>query len=126
MLARNASKFSDFKKCHLGAVIIYKGKVISVGYNTSKEAPIQKAYNKFRKFDPESAKNTIHAEIMAIKNTRGIDVNWGKAAIFVYREKKNGEIAMARPCSGCMKAISDLGIHNVYYTKNGGFAYEKI
>lgn len=126
MLARNASKFSDFKKAQLGAVIVYKGKIISVGYNTNKESPLQKSYNRYRGFNTDICKNTNHAEIMAIKNARGIDINWAKASIFVYREKKNGEIALARPCKGCMMAISDLGIKNVYYTKSGGFGYEKI
>lgn len=125
MLARNASKFSDFKKAQLGAVIVYKGKILSVGYNTNKESPLQKSYNRYRGFDTDSCKNTNHAEMMAIKNVLGLDINWSKAAIFVYREKKNGELGLARPCKACMKALEDLGIRDVYYTKNGGFSYER-
>ena len=47
-LAKNASEFSD---CHIkiGAVLMYKNKVISVGYNTTKSNPIQKAYNIYHK-----------------------------------------------------------------------------
>lgn len=32
---------------------------------------------------------------------------------------------MARPCPACMSAIKELGIKNIYYTTDNGYAYEK-
>ena len=30
---------------------------------------------------------------------------------------------MAKPCASCIAMIKDLGIVNVYYTKDSGYAY---
>ena len=64
-LAKNASTFSD-RKIKIGAVLMYKSKVISVGYNTTKSSPIQKMYNVYRnidgrEYDVEKRANGIHA-----------------------------------------------------------------
>jgi deoxycytidylate deaminase len=124
--AKSVSKFSDFcgdtTSRHTGCVIIYKNKVISVGWNTNKEHPLQKKYNKERGFNTDSCKNSLHAEMYALVKTDGLDIDWSKATIFVYRELANGRCAMARPCKACMKAILDRGIKNVYYTT--GIVYE--
>jgi deoxycytidylate deaminase len=125
-LARNASMFSDFPKCRIGAVIVYKNKVVSVGWNAEKTNPLQKEYNRLRGFDTESANNSLHAEMMCICKGRKADIDWGKASIFVYREYKNGGLAMSRPCPACFQAIKDIGIKNIYYTGNGSYIYERI
>lgn len=123
-MAKNASKFGSFPKYKLGCVIVYKNKVISVGWNTSKENPLQKKYNVYRGFDADTAKNYAHAEINALISAKYLDINWNKASIFVYREYKNGSIAPARPCPACMKAIIDIGIKNIYYTDKGKYIHE--
>jgi len=124
-LARNASQFSDFDNAvsrHLGCVIVYRNRIISVGWNCDKEHPAQKKYNKERGFNPTNCKNSLHAEMYALVKTDGLDIDWSKATMFVYRELANGRCAMARPCKACMKAILDRGIKNVYYTT--GIVYE--
>ena len=42
-LAKNASEFSDYNKnnIRIGSVIIYKNRVLGIGYNTKKTSPIQ-------------------------------------------------------------------------------------
>ena len=54
-LAKTASKFSDYNKknVHIGAVLVYKNKIIANGWNSKKTNPIQYQYNKYR----ESLKN---------------------------------------------------------------------
>ena len=40
-LAKNASKLSDYskRKIHIGAILVYKNKVIASGWNTQKTSP---------------------------------------------------------------------------------------
>ena len=132
-LAKNASTFSDCK-IKIGAVIMYKSKVISVGYNTTKSNPIQKAYNVYRnangrEYDVERQNNGLHAEIMALQHaTRSFKGDLSKCSIFVYSEKKEGCKRLTRltkPCNACSKRLEELGIRNIYYTTNNGWQYER-
>lgn len=125
-LAKNASKFSDFPKYQIGAILVYKNKIISIGWNITKENPLQKKYNEYRGFDTDTYKNCLHAEMMCIVKARKLDIDWSKVSIFVYREFKNGNLALAKPCLACMQAIKDCGIKNIYYTGNGSFVHESL
>lgn len=128
-LAENASKNSDYKngKNKIGSVIMYKNKVLGVGYNASKTNPLQAYYNKYREetdnnreFVSEEHLPCVHAEMMALLNTRNMSIDWKKTSIFVYR--KNGN---CRPCKACMKALKDRGIKDVYYyNSKGAIIYE--
>ena len=132
-LAKNASTFSD---CHIkiGAVLMYKNKVVSVGYNTTKSNPIQKAYNIYRnangrEYDVERQNNGLHAEIMALQHAiRSFKGDLSKCSIFVYSEKREGYKRLTRltkPCNACSKRLEELGIRNIYYTTNNGWTYER-
>ena len=129
-LAKNASKFSDCKT-KIGAVLIYKNKVISVGYNTTKSNPIQKMYNIYRntnerKYDVEKRNNGVHAEIMTLQHaTRSFKGDLNKCSIFVYSEKKDGSTRLTKPCMGCSKMLEELGVKNIYYTTDNGWQYER-
>ena len=41
-MAKEASKLSNFKQHHLGAVVIYKGSLLATGHNSTKTNPRQK------------------------------------------------------------------------------------
>ena len=122
--AKNASFMSDYPKQKLGAIIVYKNKVISAGWNCMKENPLQKHYNRYRGYEVETARNCLHAEMLCILKAKDLHIAWNKASIFVYREYKNGHTAMAKPCMACTHAIKDLGIKNVYYTTDMGWNHE--
>ena len=93
--AKNISQYSCFcgdkTSRHTGCVIIHKNRVISVGYNTNKEHPMQKKYNKERGFNTDNCINSLHAEMAAIIKSDGYNIDWSKATIFVYRERANGK-----------------------------------
>lgn len=116
--AKAASELSDSPQHHLGAILAYGNKTISVGWNSMKTNPLQKELNKERNFDDTESKNNgaIHAELACLLSVQYMDINWAKAALYIYREHKNGKPALARPCAACMKAIRDRGIKKVYYT----------
>lgn len=121
--AKKASEFSTFKRYHVGCVAVYKGYILSVGFNSNKTHPIQKIYNKER-FSADNTPHSLHAEIAAlclIKNRS--DIDWSSVELYIYRENKKGEPRMAKPCASCIAMIKDLGIIDVYYTKDNGYAY---
>jgi len=101
--AKNISKHSDYR-IQVGCVITKGNKPISVGFNKAK---YHKVYaNPWRK--------TIHAEVSAIR-TSGKDYIKNSTA-YIYREKKNGNPGMARPCEDCMKRLIEFGVRTIYYS----------
>ena len=127
-LARNACYYSDFMKARLGAVLIYKGKVMSVGWNSNKTSPLQRELNRYRGYDVDSsiAHNTLHAEVACLTKAKDLDIDWGRASIFVYRIKKDGSAGLSYPCKGCMALIKSMGIKNIYFSTENGWGYERI
>lgn len=121
--AKEIANLSDFKRIHIGCVITYKNRIISSGYNTNKTNPIQKKYNIFR-FSCEG-KHGCHAETMALLPLlKDKKMNHSKMNIYLYREDANGQLAMSRPCSSCLKMLQDNGFNHIFYTTNNGYAEE--
>ena len=127
-LANNACYYSDFMKARLGAVLVYKGKVLSVGWNSTKTSPLQKTLNKYRNYDINcgAAHHTLHAEVACLTKVKDLDIDWSRASLFVCRIKKDGNKGLARPCQGCQALIKSMGIKNIYYSTENGWAYERI
>ena len=128
-LARNACYYSDFMKARLGAVLIYKGKVMSVGWNSTKTSPLQKSLNKFRHYELDCgvAHHTLHAEVSCLTKARDLDIDWDRASLFICRIKKDGSRGLSRPCLGCQALIRSMGIKNIYYTTNeNSWCFERM
>lgn len=93
-------------KTPMGAAIFRHNKLVALGCN------IQKTHTKFPHL------YSIHAEIKAILSAqtdiRGCD-------IYVYRELRDGTIALAKPCETCLQTIIEAGIRRVYYTVQNGY-----
>lgn len=127
-LARHACYYSDNKRARVGCVLIYHGKVLSVGWNLEdKEHPMQKQMNALRGFDPNASgqRSTLHAEMSACLKVRHYDIDWNKVSMFVYRIKKDGTRALSRPCQACAGYAKELGIRNIYYSTDDGYGYER-
>lgn len=124
--AKRAATISDFKKTHIGCIAVYQGNIIGIGCNSNKTHPTQKYYNSYRRKNSSSFIPKLHAEISCINSIRNLDVNFSKVKLYIYRIRKDQDYGISRPCPSCMAAIKDLGIKNIYYTTNDGFAYEKI
>ena len=125
--ARAVAEMSHFWRQKVGCVIVYKKKIISTGFNSSKTHPLQKEYNKFRYTD-DNTPHCIHAEIHALMPLRNTDIEWSKVKLYVYRVKNNEECGCgyARPCPACMKYINDLGIKHIYYTTSESPVHEVL
>ena len=123
--ARQAANLSDYHKTHVGCVAVYHGQVIGLGYNTNKTHPIQKYYNRYRE-PSDTMLPKLHAEINCLNQIKHIDINFSKVKLYIYRIRNDQPFGLSRPCPSCMAAIKDLGIKDIYYTTNDGYAYEKL
>lgn len=133
-MARQQAINSDFGSIRLGCVVVYQGRIIGRGYNTSKTDPIQKEYNqKYRSFKKSSkpAHHSLHAEIAAIKSVpRSVDVSidWSRVKVYIYRicPGKPLHQGLSKPCPACYNFMKDKGIRHIYFTEDDGFGYKEI
>lgn len=130
--AREASKQATYTGSHrfspmIGACAEYKGSIIATAYNTNKTSPLQAKYNVYR-FRADTL-DKCHCETSLIQKIRwkfGNGINWSKVHIYLYREYKDGALALSRPCPSCMAMLKDLNIKKIYYTTEDGFVEEKF
>lgn len=123
--AKSMSELSDFKQYHIGAVAVYGHKIISSGYNSCKTNPVQKKLN-IHRFDADTPA-TLHAELsclLPLINRK--DIDFSNMSLYIYREHKNGNLALSRPCASCMALLRSLGIRHIYYTGDGSYINEEI
>lgn len=124
--AKTISNSSTYKKHKLGCVIVYRKQIISVGWNDCKTCTTQARYNKFRNLEGNNILHQIHAETMALKKIRFLDIDFSDVELYVYREHRNGVKALAKPCKACQALITSMGISIINYTIEGGYACERI
>lgn len=124
--AKSMSELSNFYKTKIGCVVVYKHKIISSGCNKYKTNPLQKKYNKYR-FKEDAGKHCVHAEVDALLPLIGRkDIDFSHVSLYIYRQYKNGDLAMSRPCPACSSLIKSLGIRNLNYTGNKSYINETI
>lgn len=124
-VAKTMANLSDFPKVQVGCCAVYKHKIISSGCNSIKTNPVQKRLNIYR-FDEETPAS-LHAEIsclLPLINRR--DIDFSDVSLYIYREYKNGRLAISKPCPSCMALIQELGIRRIYYTGNDSYISEEL
>lgn len=102
----------------LSAGVVFRNNLIATGVNSYKTHPLMLQFGK------NSESIFIHAEIDAIKNALRLITQdqLAKCDLYIMRVKRPSEHArnwvraMARPCSGCQRAIASFGLKNVYHT----------
>lgn len=132
-VARECSLKSDYKSncssARIGCITVYKGAILTKSFNSNKTHTIQAKYNKWR-YNPDETKkylpSKIHSELSSLQKIKYLDIDFSKVHMYIYRETKNGQVAMARPCPSCMAAIQEMGIKHLHYTSDRGFCYEKL
>lgn len=112
----------------IGCIVVYRGTVLAKGCNSDKTHTTQAKFNVYRfkncgnKYLPSKG----HAEILALSKIKYLDIDFARVHLYIYREWKDGTIAMSRPCEACMAAIRSMGVRHIHYTTDCGFAYEKL
>ena len=124
--ARKAAEGSDFK-VHVGAVAVYKRRIVAAAASRNKTHSMQKVYNRYRSFNQVGlCLPKLHAEIGILAKLKKMDIPMQDVSIYVYRVCKSRDHGLARPCGACLAAIRDSGIRRVYYTTDFGVAVEVI
>ncbi len=116
-LAKEVSQYSEHHQHKLGAVIYIKNKPVAVGYNQIKGHPMM--------LENHANKKTIHAELSAILSVRNKNRLKG-ATIVVYRERRNGDTGLSRPCESCQHILKKYGINTWTYTSYDGWITERV
>lgn len=109
----------------VAACVVHKNRIISFGVAHYKSNPFQLKFAK----NPESI--FFHAETAAIKNALGevsVDI-LRRSYLYVCRVKSYSSnlpnvwvYANSKPCQGCMKAILEFQLKDVFYTVDEFFA----
>lgn len=103
--AKQEAEKSELVNRH-GCVIVKDKKIIAYGHNT-----IANFYSHGR---------SIHAEVNALRNTRGFG-NLNECDMYVIRlSRLDNELALSRPCKSCAKVINKSGLRRVYYSSDLG------
>lgn len=127
--ARQVATISDYTNIHVGCVAVYQGNIIGIGCNCNKTHPSQKYYNRYRSqkcHRTDELLPKLHAEISCLNSIKNLDIHFNKVKLYIYRIRRDQPFGLSRPCPSCMAAIRDLGIKDIYYTTNYGYAYERV
>ena len=125
--ARKAAECSDFK-VRVGAVAVYKRRIVAAAASQNKTHSMQKVYNnRYRVFNQVGmCLPKVHAEISLLAKLKKMSIPMQDVSIYVYRICKSRDHGLARPCSACFAAIRDTGLRRIYYTTDYGCAVEVI
>lgn len=101
--------------------VIYKGsRILAIGYNSDKTEPTYyrcvHQHNIAGMYDicPGWHSFKRHAEVDAIK--RCPKKHLKGASMYIFRTKKDGQDAMAKPCAVCAQILQNNGIYNIKYS----------
>ena len=100
------------------AVIVRKGKILSVGTNH------QTRTHPVLHFSGWGIKR-IHAEFSAISKVKNRSLLKG-CTIYIYREYRNGNPAPSKPCQMCQEYLKSFGIKTMSYPTENGFITERV
>lgn len=119
---------SCFDVYHVGCIAVLKNKIIALSPNKLKTHRLQAEFDKYRNFncisDPKNM-HSLHAEIACLSSIKK-DINYKDLDVYIVRRLKSGGFGMARPCAACMPYIKSLGVRNIFYSTNYGFAHEEL
>jgi tRNA(Arg) A34 adenosine deaminase TadA len=101
-LATRAAHTGQHRQHRIGAILVKKGKVVSIGANNRKTHPLMAGFK------------TLHAEVCCLLGVRWSDLSG--SIIFVARVNGTGKIGMSKPCSTCQEVLIRYGIRKAYYT----------
>lgn len=110
---RNKSDHTQYKH---SAMILYKGRPLSLACNTNRTHP------EVRRFSPVK---TLHAEAAAIFKVKNREL-LKNCTMIVYREDKQGHASQSKPCEVCSAMLKHYGIKQVTYSTSNGWVTEKF
>lgn len=100
--------------------IYRKGKLQKIGINSTKTHPRNFDYDYRCRADNKDIRAfvTLHSELSAVLKYGREDCS---DCIFVnVRIDRNGQVAMAKPCSGCQDMLNQVGYKRIFFTNEYG------
>lgn len=121
------ASLSDHRQAKLGCVLVDKHRIISSGHNSSTRcSPLQKKMDTERFGYSDLHRGPVHAETACLLPLIKQRADLSRSELYIVRRHKDGSLALSRPCPGCMSLLRASGIRRVYYSTEGGYAYERI
>lgn len=111
-LLKKLSYRSNHHTHKVSAIITRGNRVIGKGFNLIKT----------HTYSPHPYHH-IHAEYLAYLNTDG-DIKG--CTVYIFRQYKNGNLALAKPCDSCYKFLVSKGVKNIVYSFQNTFVEEKV
>lgn len=104
--AVKAAYLSDMHTYRVGAALMNKNRVISIGWNSTKTHP--KCPTKYSR----------HAEFNVFVGVSPLDVSG--CTLFVARITKTNRASMAMPCKDCQMFLRALNLRRIFFTNRIG------
>lgn len=101
-IAKRAARLSAHRQFQMGAIVVERNRVISIGINKMRTHP--RSPSKWK---------TIHCELDAILGVE--DTLLHGSTVYVCRVTKRGEFAISKPCHDCENLLREVGIRTVCY-----------
>ena len=123
-VAQSLSSMSDHR-VKIGCVVVNKHRIISSGHNSNSKCHAVQAQLDMKHFNC-TCSGKVHAETSALIPLLKSNEDFSRATLYTYREYKDGQLAMSRPCPRCMELIKRVGISTIKYTTDDGYAVEYL
>lgn len=94
---------------HLAAILKRNNDYVAIGINNNKH---HRSFTRY--FRDGNTAFCSHAEMEALLKAQQGDV------LYVMRWRKNGHLAMAKPCKHCQIRAQKIGIRKIWYTDDDG------
>lgn len=122
--AKAVSELSDHRQ-PLGCVVVNKHRIVSSGFNSHQKCHRIQALIDHERYGVECP-GRVHAEVSALLPLMKSGIDLSNATLYVHRQHKDGTLATARPCEGCIRLIRQLNIRRIRYTTEDGYAKEDL
>lgn len=108
----------NIRSSHI-AFLVKKNKIIKIGLNKKRTHPKTQNFPYIDKENkPDKTIIGIHAELDVIIKSGKEDLS--DHEIIVLRVDNEGKLNNSKPCVGCMSAINQFGLKNIYYSNSKG------
>lgn len=109
LLAKKVALLSNHK-FRMGAVLVHRHKVVSIGNNNYKTHPLQINHH------TGSIGSSVHAELNCLLNAH--PEHKRNADIYIVRLLSNNELGKSKPCRNCSRLLINEEIRRVVYFDN--------
>ena len=122
-ISKEMIDFTSNKRCHHFSFILYKNKIITIGYNSKKTHPLNLKHPKISKETGEniSDQKYVCSELSAIKKLKNLtNIDCSKCVMVNIRYNRNKKIAFSKPCMSCENLLKTHSFKKVIWTDDLG------